>query len=175
MIQAIIAVQTVVTGEELSSAMAFIVFTQSLGPAIALTLCQLIFYSSLETQLPRQAPNADAAEIIRVGATAFRGVVAEEDLRGVLVAYSNSISRAFYLVAALAAACGLVLWGMGWVNLKAKKPEEVDAEQAKTEERIENTSETRSQTNSEAHSGADTVVNNDIKTTPKDEPLKEGL
>ncbi|RYP66871.1 hypothetical protein DL769_005903 [Monosporascus sp. CRB-8-3] len=117
---AIIAIQTVVTGEELSSAMAFIVFTQSMGPAIVLTLCQLIFYSSLQTQLPQQAPHADAAAIVRAGATGFRGIVSQDDLPGVYVAYANSIDRVFYLVAAMAAACGLVLWGMGWKDLRKK-------------------------------------------------------
>lgn len=67
-IQAIIAIQAVVTGEELSLAMAFIVFTQTLGPAIVLTLCQLIFYSSLRAEIPREAPDADTEAVIAAGA-----------------------------------------------------------------------------------------------------------
>ncbi|KAK4665413.1 hypothetical protein QC763_401570 [Podospora pseudopauciseta] len=119
---AIIAIQAVVTGEELSSAMAFIVFTQSLGPAIVLTLCQLIFYSSLRVEIPREAPNADTEAVIAAGATGFRAIVPPDVLPGVLEAYANSINKVFYLVAAIAASCGLVLWGMGWKDLR-KKPD----------------------------------------------------
>lgn len=116
------------SGEELSSAMAFIVFTQSLGPAIVLTLCQLIFYSTLRSELPLQAPGADAEAIVRAGATGFRAIVGPEDLPAVLVAYANSIDRVFYLVAAMAAACALVLWGMGWKDLRKKPPAAAEPE-----------------------------------------------
>jgi hypothetical protein len=109
-----------VTGEELSSAMAFVVFAQSLGPAIVLTLCQLIFYTTLRAELPIQAPNANSEAIIGAGATGYRAIVSSEDLPGVILAYANSIDRVFYLVAAMAAACGLVLWGMGWKDLRKK-------------------------------------------------------
>ncbi|XXG96274.1 hypothetical protein Hte_002555 [Hypoxylon texense] len=117
---AIVAVQAAVTGEELSSAMAFVVFTQSLGPAIFLALSNVIFVESLKAELPRQAPGADAAAIIQAGATRFRALVGERDLSAVLVAYANSIDRVFYLVASVAAACAVVVWGMGWRDLKPK-------------------------------------------------------
>jgi hypothetical protein len=117
-VQAIISVQANVTGEELSSAMAFIVFAQSLGPAISLALCNLIFVASLKSQLPKQAPSVDAPAVIKAGATGFRAIVPQSDLRGVLVAYANSVNRTFYLVAALAACCGIALWGMGWRDLR---------------------------------------------------------
>ncbi|KAI2602756.1 major facilitator superfamily domain-containing protein [Hypoxylon sp. NC1633] len=117
---AIIAIQAAVTAEELSSAMAFIVFTQSLGPAIVLSLCQLIFIESLKSQIPQHAPLADMAAIIQAGATRFRAVVRDGDLDGVLIAYANSIDRVFYLVSAMAATSIIVLWGMGWKDLRKK-------------------------------------------------------
>lgn len=115
---AIIAIQAAVVGEELSSAMAFIIFTQSLGPAIVLVLCNLIFDSELRSQLPRHAPHANATAIIDAGATGFRHFVAPNDLPSVLQAYANSLDKVFYLVTAMAACCGVVLWGMGWQNLR---------------------------------------------------------
>ncbi|KAJ8062112.1 hypothetical protein OCU04_008673 [Sclerotinia nivalis] len=128
---AIIAIQAAVTGEELSSAMAFIVFTQSLGPAIVLVLCNLIFDESLKSQLPKHAPSVDAMAIMNAGATGFRKVVQPRDLPSVLVAYANSIDRVFYLVAAMASACGIALWGMGWQDIRKKNKsiEENDAKQ----------------------------------------------
>ncbi|KAK8087650.1 major facilitator superfamily domain-containing protein [Apiospora hydei] len=110
---AIIAIQGAVTEEELSSAMAFVIFTQSLGPAIALALCQLIFLESIKTQVPLLAPNAN-------------GIVDPGDLTAVLKAYATSIDHVFYLVAGMAVACGIALWGMGWQNLRKKSQEAED-------------------------------------------------
>ena len=104
--------------------MSFIVFTQSLGPAIFLVLCNVIFDGSLRSQLPRQAPNIDATAVLKAGATGFRAIVQPNDLPGVLVAYANSFDRTLYLVAATAVVCGFVLWGMGWKDLRAKNQAE---------------------------------------------------
>jgi hypothetical protein len=98
--------------------MAFLVFAQSLGPAIALTLYNVIFAASLKSQLAEKVPNMKPQAIIQAGATGFRAIVAENDLPAVLVAYSNSIDRAFYLIAGMAAACGIFVWGMGWHDVR---------------------------------------------------------
>ncbi|KAF3764671.1 MFS general substrate transporter [Cryphonectria parasitica EP155] len=115
---AIIAVQAAVSERELATAMAFLVFAQALGPAIALALCNVLFDASLRAQLPRESPHADADAIIQAGATGFRAIVQPADLPGVLVAYANSIDQVFYLVAAMASVGGIVLWGMGWQDLR---------------------------------------------------------
>ncbi|KAI0003921.1 efflux pump [Xylariaceae sp. FL0662B] len=115
---AIVAIQSVTTGEELSSGMAFMVFTQSLFPAVLLTLCNLILVENLKTQLPIYAPHVPPEIILKAGATNFRGTVAVDDLPGVLVAYSSSINCVFYLVASLAVASILFVWGFGWRDLR---------------------------------------------------------
>ncbi|KAI0143667.1 major facilitator superfamily domain-containing protein [Xylariaceae sp. FL1272] len=118
---AIIATQAATPGKQLSSAMAFIVFCQSLGPAIVLSVCQLIFIHGLQTELPRHAPNVDAASVIQAGATRFRALIDSQDLPKVLVGYATSIDQVFYLLAGLSAFSGFVLWGMGWQDIR-KKP-----------------------------------------------------
>lgn len=120
LVKAIIAIQAVVTEEELSSGMAFMVFTQSLGPAITLAICNAIFDTSLRSQIARHVPDVDPTAIIQAGATGFRSIVQDSDLQSVLLTYANSIDRVFYLVAALAAACGIFLWGMGWHDVRKK-------------------------------------------------------
>ncbi|KAK9438051.1 efflux pump [Metarhizium brunneum] len=117
---AIITVQAAVGGEQLATGMALVIFAQSLGPAIVLTLCNVIFVSSLASQLQDNAPLENAQAVIRAGATGFRTIVQPDNLPGVLAAYANSIDRVFYLVAAVASACALVLWGMGWHDLRKK-------------------------------------------------------
>jgi hypothetical protein len=100
--------------------MAFMVFTQALFPAIVLAMCNLVLVSSLKTEIPLRAPSADAAAIIRAGATNFRSVVAPADLPGVLVAYATSVDRVFYLVAAMVVVSGVFIWGIGWQDIRDK-------------------------------------------------------
>ena len=95
------------TSEELSSAMAFVVFAQSLGPAI-----------------------------VEAGATDFRSVTHPESLQGVLVAYANSVDRVFYLVAAMAATCGIFLWGLGWYDLRKKESDDETKENVEENQRV---------------------------------------
>jgi hypothetical protein len=104
--------------------MAFMVFTQSLWPAITLALYNVIFDASLRTQLADTAPHANATAIINAGATAFRSFVEPSDLGSVLQAYATSIDRVFYLVAAMAASCGIFVWGMGWNDIRKMNPPE---------------------------------------------------
>ncbi|KAI0407026.1 major facilitator superfamily domain-containing protein [Xylaria palmicola] len=117
----IAAVQACVTRQEVSSAVSFLIFTQSLGPSIFLVLSNVILLQGLKTQIPRHAPDVNPEAIIRAGATHFRAIVSTEDLPQVLVAYSNSISRVFYFIAAIAATCSIWLWGLGWTDLRPKK------------------------------------------------------
>lgn len=112
--QGIISIQGATTGEELSSSMAFMVFTQALFPAIILSLCNLVLVSSLKAQLPLPAPNADPGTVIKAGATNFRDVVEAAEIDGVITAYANSINSIFYLVAALVTVSDLFIWGIGW-------------------------------------------------------------
>ncbi|KAF2651754.1 hypothetical protein K491DRAFT_696196 [Lophiostoma macrostomum CBS 122681] len=106
--------------------MALVVFAQSLGSANSLTLRNVMFVPSLKTQLIVQAPNVDVNAVIRAGATGSRSIVHPNDLTGVLNAYSNSDDRTFVLVTALAAMCGIALWGLGWKDLRKKTGREND-------------------------------------------------
>lgn len=116
-------------GEELASGIAFMVFSQAIGPAIANTIYNVIFLSSLPTQIAEFAPHANVQAIMDAGASGFRSVVSLADLNGVLVAYSNSLGRIYYLAVAFAATCGITSWGMGWHDLRKK---EVDGIETKT-------------------------------------------
>jgi hypothetical protein len=100
--------------------MAWMVFAQSLAPSIELSLANVIFSSSLKSQLALHAPNANAAEIIHAGATGFRAIVNEDDLPGILLAYANSLNRVFYLIVSIGALCGIWVWGMGWTDIRKK-------------------------------------------------------
>lgn len=114
-------------GEELASGIAFMVFSQAIGPAVANTLYNVIFLSTLPTQIAEFAPHANAEAISDAGASGFRSVVSPADLDGVLVAYSNSLDRIYYLAAPFAALCWIASWGMGWNDIRKRETGDPEA------------------------------------------------
>ncbi len=100
--------------------MTLLVFSQSLGPAVLLSISNTIFGQSLKSQLPLQAPEANATAIIAAGATKFRDFTSPDDLPGVLVAYSNSVDHVFYLTATTGIVAFVAAFGMGWVDIRKK-------------------------------------------------------
>ncbi|KAI2607138.1 major facilitator superfamily domain-containing protein [Hypoxylon fragiforme] len=119
----IVAVQNAVDQRELSTAMAFLLWAQYIGPTIFLTLYNTIFSTSLRSLVPQIAPNVDASAVVAAGATSFRDLVSPQDLPSVLVAYSDSIDNVFYLVAAAGVGGFFAAWGMGWYDIRQKNRE----------------------------------------------------
>ena len=101
--------------------MALLVFSQTFGGAIFLTIAQSIFSDSLVSRLQVYAPTLNIDKILHAGASGFRDVVSEQDLPGVLLAYSDSFDRVIYL--ALASSVGVVVFGlgMGWHDIRKKE------------------------------------------------------
>uniref|UniRef100_A0A0B7KJC0 Major facilitator superfamily (MFS) profile domain-containing protein n=1 Tax=Bionectria ochroleuca TaxID=29856 RepID=A0A0B7KJC0_BIOOC len=129
----LIAVQAAMDGEELASGIAFMVFSQAIGPAIANTVYNVIFLESLPTEIAKYAPDADAQAIINAGASGYRSIVSPADLDGILVAYSNSLGRVYYLGAAFGALCWFASWGMGWNDIRKKAMEDTEAKPDSTD------------------------------------------
>ncbi|KAK2026385.1 major facilitator superfamily transporter [Colletotrichum zoysiae] len=118
--QAIIAVQANSAPSRLPVVMATLVFLQTFAGAVFLTVAAVIFSEGLGTNLAKYAPSVDAKTVLDAGGTGFRTVVPQEDLPGVLMAYSRSINEVFYLLAALGVVTFALGWGMGWVDIRKK-------------------------------------------------------
>jgi hypothetical protein len=101
--------------------MALVMFSQSIGAAVILSLCETIFTNSFKTLIPKYAPGVDAQSVINAGATGFRSIIFGADRAGVIVAYAKSVDRIFYLTAGLGVAVFGFAWGMGWKDLRKKK------------------------------------------------------
>ncbi|KAJ4372135.1 hypothetical protein N0V83_003908 [Neocucurbitaria cava] len=113
-----------------------------------LSLYNVIFDTSLRSQLRAKAPNANPQAIINAGATHFRYIVDDGDLPGVLVAYSNSIDHVFYLTAALAGVASITGWGMSWKKISKKEKEDLEStEMPDTEARSAEDDSTRNAKN----------------------------
>jgi hypothetical protein len=101
--------------------MSLVIFTQTFGGSLALTIAQLIFNSRLKAAIPMFAPTADVERIVNAGATAFSSVVTLEELPGVLNSYAYALNRTFYVAVGASAGTFLFAWGMGWRKVQQKK------------------------------------------------------
>jgi hypothetical protein len=117
----LIAAQHNAPASQNAIATALVVLAQNLGPAVFLSLAQVVFSSGLQSELARHAPGVDVQQIVRAGAAGvrelgFEGVV----LRDVLEGYCEAIVRVMYLATAASAASLVVAMGMGWGSIKVE-------------------------------------------------------
>ncbi|KAI1293911.1 efflux pump [Xylaria venustula] len=117
-----IMVQAVLDPHLVPIGMSLIVFSQTFGGSVFLTVANVVFTSELRTALSDLAPHVSADLIISTGATAFRSIVPMEDIPRVSQAYSKAVSAAFYLSAALAVVYLMFSWGMGWLDIRKLTP-----------------------------------------------------
>ena len=128
-----VAVQNTLPASMVSISMSLLTFTQTLGGAVLLTCGETIFTTSLRDTIPKYAPGVDPEVVIAAGATGISKVITDPmELARVLVAYSKSIDRVFYLAVACSCAYFLTAWGMGWKDIRKKKEKagEVQKEEA---------------------------------------------
>lgn len=96
-------------------------FSQNFGGALFLSFSETIFSNSLKTLLPKYAPSVDPETIINAGATGFRTIISPAEIPNVLVAYSKSVDRVFYMTAGAGVVCFLFSWGIGWKDIRKRK------------------------------------------------------
>lgn len=116
-----IAIQTIVTQNQVPVALALLTTSQTIAGAIWLTIANVIFNSTLQTEVRNRAPSIDPQVLITAGASKLRDVVPSYQLSSVLVAYSISVNRTFYLAAGMGVVLFCATWGMGWKDVRKKE------------------------------------------------------
>ncbi|ORY13473.1 major facilitator superfamily domain-containing protein [Clohesyomyces aquaticus] len=116
-----IAVQVVASEKDMPTANACVMFFNSLGGAIAISIAQNIFVNSLSSEILKRAPGVDPRIVIGAGATHVRQVVPKEMLTRVLEAYTKAIDNAFTLAIATAGIAVFVSFFMEMRSVKGKK------------------------------------------------------
>ncbi|KAI0592735.1 efflux pump [Biscogniauxia sp. FL1348] len=116
-----IAVQAVLEPDLVPIGMSLIVFSQTFGGSVFLTVANVVFNNKLKVSIAQLAPEVSADRVIGAGATAFRSVVPEGYVWQVLEAYSRALSAVFYLSAALAVVYFAFSWGIGWTDVRNKE------------------------------------------------------
>ncbi|KAJ5639006.1 uncharacterized protein N7484_006868 [Penicillium longicatenatum] len=121
--QPMIVAQTALKAEDVPSGTAIMMFTQTLGGSIFLSVAQNIFQNQLFHNLAVDAPGTDATKLVSAGATLLRSVVSGPILERVLVAYNEAITQTFYVSVAMGALSLIGPIFVEWLSVKGKKIE----------------------------------------------------
>lgn len=119
--QGMLAAQTVLPKKDVPIGTALMMFANTLGGAIFVSVAQNVFTNSLLDNIKQVVPDINPAIVLSTGATAIKDKIPQQFLAGVQLAYNNAIVQAFYAGVAMAALSiiGAVL--MEWKSVKGKK------------------------------------------------------
>ncbi|KAK1830415.1 DHA14-like major facilitator [Podospora conica] len=126
--QPLMAVQTVLEIDDVPTGTAVVVFMQTLGGALFVSIAQNVFTNKLVEYVAAYAPAfGDPMGILAIGATSVQKLPPGEVLEGVTRAYNDSLTKTFVVFTALS---GLAMVGAvftEWRSVKGKKVEMVAA------------------------------------------------
>lgn len=123
--QPLIAVQTVLHLADIPTGTALIMFTQTFGGALFVSVGQNVFTNRLLAGLKDSAPGIDPQLILRIGATTIKKAVPPNFLPGVLIAYNRALTQTFYVSVAMSALSVIGVACLEWRSVKGKKIEAV--------------------------------------------------
>lgn len=124
--QALIAAQTVLHLDDVPVGTSLIMFMQTLGGALFISIAQNIFTNSLVSNLASKAPGFPSDIVLHTGATSLKDAVARFNadlLPNVLVAYNEALRQTFYTSLAIAALSIIGAVVVEWKSVKGKKIE----------------------------------------------------
>ena len=121
--QTLIAAQTVLPKPDIPIGTAIMMFSQTLGGAIFISVAQNVFTNKLLSNLREVLPNFDSEKVLATGATLIKDVIPPQYLGGVQAAYNDAIMSTFYVAVAMGS---LSIFGSAlfeWKSVKGKKVE----------------------------------------------------
>ncbi|GAB7340606.1 hypothetical protein MBLNU457_7014t1 [Dothideomycetes sp. NU457] len=118
--QTLIAVQTVLPKKDVPIGTAIIMFSQTLGGALFISVAQNVQTNELLKQLKSVVPDLDPAVVLATGATELKNVIPQQYYGGVLTAYNTAITNTFYVGVAMAVVSIFGAVAMEWKSVKGK-------------------------------------------------------
>ncbi|KAJ7198296.1 DHA14-like major facilitator [Mycena pura] len=118
--QPILAAQAALELKDVAVGTAVIMFSQTLGGALFVSVGQVMFTSVLVAQLVKMVPGVDPAVILSTGADSIKTVVGPAELKGVLFAYNQGLTRAFIVALVVAGVATVAACMVEWRSVKNK-------------------------------------------------------
>lgn len=125
--QPLICAQTVLPMHDVPVGTAIMVFFQSLGGALFLSVGQNIFTNELLKGIVANVPGVDPQLVITSGATSLRQDIPARFLEAVYVAYNHALTQTWYVSVAMACLSVFGAAVIQWKSVKGKKIETVAA------------------------------------------------
>ena len=125
--QPLIAAQTVLALKDVPVGTAVIMFTQTLGGALFVSVGNNVFTNKLISGLAKAAPTVDPKIVTSVGATSLQKYIPHGLLPGVLVAYNDALTKTFQISLVLSCMSLIGAAIIEWKSVKGKKIETVAA------------------------------------------------
>lgn len=101
--QTMLAAQTCLPKKDVPAGTAIVIFFQTLGGAIIVSVANNIFSSKLLSGIVRVVPELDPDVVLKTGATSLRDVIPAEYLPAVIQVYNDALVGTFYVGTAMAA------------------------------------------------------------------------
>ncbi|KAJ4344607.1 MFS sugar transporter [Didymosphaeria variabile] len=120
--QALVAVQTALPKDDVPIGTAIMMFSQTLGGALFISVGQNVFTNQLIKNLQTVVPDLNPSIVLAVGATELKNQIEEKFLSGVLTAYNAALTQTFYVSVATAA---MSIFGAAFVEWKSMKGKEI--------------------------------------------------
>ncbi|KAI4726644.1 MFS transporter [Aureobasidium sp. EXF-10728] len=121
--QILIAVQTVLPAADIPTGTAIVMFFQTLGGALFISVGQNVFTNKLVSGLKAAVPDLNPAIVLQTGATELKNAIDEKYRTGVLEAYNDALTNSYYVAVALATLSIVGSLAVEWKSVKGKKIE----------------------------------------------------
>ncbi|KAI1382026.1 putative efflux pump [Hypoxylon crocopeplum] len=121
--QPLMAVQTVLDIKDVPTGTSMLVFVQTVGGALFVSVGQTVFTNKLVQELAKNVPGLDPNVILSAGATNLQHALPAEDIPNVILSYSNALTTAFIVGTALAAFTVFGSLTIEWKSVKGKNIE----------------------------------------------------
>jgi hypothetical protein len=133
--QAQLAAQTVLKRVDTPTGLALMVFFQTLGGAVFISVGENILTSHLVSGITELVEGIDPAMIVNTGATELRNLVPAEQLPAVLEVYNSALRQVFLISVGMSAVAILGALGFEWKSVKKGKKGVVEQDAAKDVEK----------------------------------------
>ncbi|KAF7354675.1 Major facilitator superfamily transporter [Mycena sanguinolenta] len=121
--QPVMAAQTVLSPKDIPTGTSLIMFGQTLGGSLFVSVAQNVFTNKLKDGLASQVPSLNPVIVLSAGATSLRNAVDAQYLPAVISAYNAALISAFYVSVAMACLSLGGALAMEWKSVKGKNIE----------------------------------------------------
>jgi hypothetical protein len=121
--QTLIAAQAALPKADIPIGTAIMMFAQTLGGALMVSVGQNVFTNQLVKNLASTVPGLDTKIVLQTGATELQHQIPQQFYQGVLVAYNKALTETWYVAVALSVLAALGAAVIQWISVKGKKIE----------------------------------------------------